>query len=169
MRRRRGRSGRAAVATIVALVMAASGGYGGYRLGKQTYRASALVEVAPAVPKILYDTDSNRRLPEAEYERLIEHHVALAQSERIAQLALDSLGAELPGAPKDVQSLQSGLHVSRRATFVEIAFDGIQASTRYPGGMALRFARVKGYRDDKGAAEADTVDAVRAMFEGING
>ena len=52
---------------------------------------------------------------------------------------------------------------------VEIAFDGIQASTRYPGGMALRFARVKGYRDDKGAAEADTVDTVRAMFEGMTG
>jgi DNA ligase-1 len=49
---------------------------------------------------------------------------------------------------------------------VEIAFDGIQASTRYPGGMALRFARVKGYRDDKSADEADTVDTVRAIFEG---
>ena len=49
---------------------------------------------------------------------------------------------------------------------VEIAFDGIQASSRYPGGMALRFARVKGYRDDKSAAEADTVDAIRAIFEG---
>jgi DNA ligase-1 len=46
---------------------------------------------------------------------------------------------------------------------VEIAFDGIQASTRYPGGMALRFARVLRYRDDKVAAEADTIDAVRAI------
>jgi DNA ligase-1 len=44
---------------------------------------------------------------------------------------------------------------------VEIAFDGIQASSRYPGGMALRFARVVRYRDDKTAADADTVDAVR--------
>ena len=49
---------------------------------------------------------------------------------------------------------------------VEIAFDGIQASSRYPGGMALRFARVKGYRHDKPAAEADTVSSVRAIFEG---
>jgi DNA ligase-1 len=49
---------------------------------------------------------------------------------------------------------------------VEIAFDGIQASSRYPGGMALRFARVKGYRDDKTAAEADTIETVRAVFEG---
>jgi DNA ligase-1 len=44
---------------------------------------------------------------------------------------------------------------------VEIAFDGVQASTRYPGGVALRFARVKGYREDKRADEADTIDAVR--------
>ena len=44
---------------------------------------------------------------------------------------------------------------------VEIAFDGVQSSTRYPGGMALRFARVLRYRDDKTAAEADTVDTVR--------
>jgi DNA ligase-1 len=46
---------------------------------------------------------------------------------------------------------------------VEIAFDGIQTSTRYPGGMALRFARVLRYRDDKTAGEADTVDMVRAL------
>ena len=47
---------------------------------------------------------------------------------------------------------------------VEIAFDGIQASSRYPGGMALRFARVKGYRSDKTAEAADTIDTVRALF-----
>jgi len=46
---------------------------------------------------------------------------------------------------------------------VEIAFDGVQTSTRYPSGMALRFARVKRYRDDKTAAEADTVETVRAV------
>jgi DNA ligase-1 len=45
---------------------------------------------------------------------------------------------------------------------VEIAFDGVQRSTRYPGGVALRFARVLRYRDDKSAAEADTIDAVRS-------
>ena len=48
---------------------------------------------------------------------------------------------------------------------VEIAFDGVQGSSRYSGGMALRFARVLRYRDDKGPAEADTVDTVRALFE----
>jgi DNA ligase 1 len=46
---------------------------------------------------------------------------------------------------------------------VEIAFDGVQRSRRYPSGMALRFARVKRYRDDKPAAEADTVETVRAL------
>ncbi|GAS95017.1 ATP-dependent DNA ligase [Mycolicibacterium canariasense] len=48
---------------------------------------------------------------------------------------------------------------------VEIAFDGVQGSTRYPGGMALRFARVVRYRDDKRADEADTIDTVRAHYE----
>ena len=51
----------------------------------------------------------------------------------------------------------------RPEVVVEIAFDGVQASTRYPGGVALRFARVLRYRDDKSAAEADTIDAVRAL------
>nr|WP_255609167.1 ATP-dependent DNA ligase [Micromonospora sp. PLK6-60] len=49
---------------------------------------------------------------------------------------------------------------------VEIAFDGVQTSSRYPGGMALRFARVLRYRHDKTAAEADTVDTVRAIHAG---
>jgi DNA ligase-1 len=46
---------------------------------------------------------------------------------------------------------------------VEVAFDGVQRSSRYPGGVALRFARVLRYRDDKSAAEADTIDMVRAF------
>ena len=46
---------------------------------------------------------------------------------------------------------------------VEIAFDGVQASSRYPGGVALRFARVLRYRPDKSADEADTLDTVRAF------
>ncbi|MGY2079625.1 ATP-dependent DNA ligase [Modestobacter sp. SYSU DS0657] len=49
---------------------------------------------------------------------------------------------------------------------VEIAVDGAQRSTRYPGGVALRFARVVRYRPDKTPAEADTLDAVRALFAG---
>lgn len=47
---------------------------------------------------------------------------------------------------------------------VEIAFDGVQRSTRYPGGVALRFARVVRYRDDKTPAEADTIDTVRTFL-----
>lgn len=46
---------------------------------------------------------------------------------------------------------------------VEIAFDGLQASTRYPGGLALRFARVLRYRDDKRPEDADTIDTVRSF------
>ena len=48
---------------------------------------------------------------------------------------------------------------------VEIAFNDVQQSSQYPGGMALRFARVKGYRPDKRAGEADTIDTVRQIFE----
>jgi len=52
----------------------------------------------------------------------------------------------------------------RPALVVEIAFDGVQRSPRYPGGLALRFARVLRYREDKTAAEADTIESVRALL-----
>ena len=52
---------------------------------------------------------------------------------------------------------------------VEIAFDGVQRSPRYPGGMALRFARVVRYRDDKSAAEADAIDTVRDLARWTDG
>jgi len=55
------------------------------------------------------------------------------------------------------------VHV-RPELVVEIAFNDLQASPQYPGGLALRFARVKGYRPDKGAADADTIDTVRALY-----
>ena len=55
------------------------------------------------------------------------------------------------------------VHV-RPELVVEIALDGVQVSTRYAGGVALRFARVRGYRPDKSAADADTIDAVRALL-----
>ena len=48
---------------------------------------------------------------------------------------------------------------------VEIAFNDLQESPHYPGGLALRFARVKGYREDKAAADADTIETVRALYE----
>jgi DNA ligase-1 len=52
---------------------------------------------------------------------------------------------------------------------VEVAFNDIQASPHYPGGMALRFARVKRYRPDKRAEDADTIDMVRAIFAAQTG
>jgi DNA ligase 1 len=52
---------------------------------------------------------------------------------------------------------------------VEIAFNDIQASSQYPGGYALRFARVKRYRGDKEASEADTIDTVRRLFNAQSG
>ena len=54
----------------------------------------------------------------------------------------------------------------RPEVVVEIALDGVQVSPRYPGGVALRFARVVRYRPDKEAADADTIDAVRALLPG---
>jgi len=58
-----------------------------------------------------------------------------------------------------------GVHL-RPELVVEIAVDGAQRSPRYPGGVALRFARVLRYRPDKTPAEADTIDAVRALLAG---
>ena len=55
------------------------------------------------------------------------------------------------------------VHV-RPELVAEIAFNEIQASPHYPGGFALRFARVKRYREDKAAAEADTIGTVRALY-----
>jgi DNA ligase-1 len=66
-------------------------------------------------------------------------------------------------------AIGEGLIGGRRAVHlapeqvVEIAIDGVQASTTYAGGVALRFARVKRYRDDKTAAEADSIDDIRAL------
>jgi DNA ligase 1 len=57
------------------------------------------------------------------------------------------------------------VHV-RPELVVEIALDGVQTSRRYPGGVALRFARVRGYRDDKTVAAADPIEAVQAMLAG---
>jgi DNA ligase-1 len=56
------------------------------------------------------------------------------------------------------------VHV-RPELVVEVAFDGLQESSRYPGGLALRFARIKGYRTDKTADQADTMETVRAVHQ----
>jgi DNA ligase-1 len=78
------------------------------------------------------------------------------QTERLLELAD-------PPAPA-VQ--QHGVVRVRPELVAEIAFDGVQASRRYPGGVALRFARVLRYRTDKRPDEADTIDAVRAFWAG---
>ncbi len=70
------------------------------------------------------------------------------QTERLQELAVDSGDWVVQVRPELV---------------VEVAFDGVQTSPRYPGGMALRFARVLRHRPDKRAAEADTVETVRAI------
>ena len=63
------------------------------------------------------------------------------------------------------QTHESGITVHVRPEMVvEIAIDGVQASSRYPGGVALRFARFKQYRPDKTPDEADTIEAVQAML-----
>ncbi|OBJ56502.1 ATP-dependent DNA ligase [Mycobacterium sp. 1423905.2] len=72
------------------------------------------------------------------------------QTERFTELAVDGTDGYV-------------VHL-RPEQVVEVAIDGVQGSTRYPGGVALRFARVVRYRDDKPPAEADTIDAVRALY-----
>jgi DNA ligase-1 len=74
------------------------------------------------------------------------------QTDRFTELALD------PATVHDSHIVQV-----RPEQVVEIAFDGLLRSSRYPGGVALRFARVLRYRDDKTAEEADTIDMVRAL------
>ena len=67
----------------------------------------------------------------------------------------------------ELETQREGIVVYVRPEMVvEVAFDGLQKSSRYPGGLALRFARVKGYRPDKRPEDADTIDTVRALFGG---
>jgi DNA ligase 1 len=62
-------------------------------------------------------------------------------------------------------SRDAGTVFVRPELVVEIAFSDLQASPRYPGGLALRLARVKRYREDKRASEADTMTSVRRIFK----
>ena len=64
---------------------------------------------------------------------------------------------------REVQRDEWTVHV-RPELVVEIAFNGLQESRSYPGGLALRFARVKGYRPDKQATDADTIETVRRIY-----
>jgi DNA ligase-1 len=71
------------------------------------------------------------------------------QTQRLQELAIGTEGHVVHVRPELV---------------VEIALDGVQASTRYPGGVALRFARVRRYREDKRATEADRIEDVQALL-----
>ena len=66
---------------------------------------------------------------------------------------------------REIGDLPGGIRVAPD-TVVEIAIDGVQRSMRYPGGVALRFARVKAYRPDKPPGEADTIDTLRGLLPG---
>ncbi|MEU6698071.1 ATP-dependent DNA ligase [Pseudonocardia sp. NPDC046786] len=68
--------------------------------------------------------------------------------------------------PRYARAEEPGVLYLRPELVVEIALDGAQRSSRYPGGVALRFARVLRYRPDKTPAEADSLDAVRALLSG---
>ena len=68
---------------------------------------------------------------------------------------------------REVERGEHAVYV-RPELVVEIAVNEIQASRQYPAGMALRFARVKRYREDKAAAEADTIETVRTLFRQQN-
>jgi ATP-dependent DNA ligase I len=82
------------------------------------------------------------------------------QTERLLELA------DPPRAPQEAaaDAAPYGVVRVRPELVAEIAFDGVQASSRYPGGVALRFARVIRYRPDKNASEADTIDTIRAIW-----
>ncbi len=83
------------------------------------------------------------------------------QTKRLLELA-DPPGSGPAGDPKNAY----GVLRVRPELVVEIAFDGVQGSPRYPGGVALRFARVLRHRPDKPAAEADTIESVLALWSG---
>jgi DNA ligase-1 len=86
------------------------------------------------------------------------------QTNRLLELA-DPPGS---GPAGDLKEAYGVLRV-RPELVVEIAFDGVQGSPRYPGGVALRFARVLRHRPDKPAAEADTIESVLALWTGDQG
>ncbi|MFN7150740.1 MAG: ATP-dependent DNA ligase [Microthrixaceae bacterium] len=85
------------------------------------------------------------------------------QTERFLELA----GDPAPTAdPPPTGDSPVGTVLLPPVQVVEIAVDGVQRSTRYPGGVALRFARVVRYRSDKDAAQADAIETVQALLGG---
>jgi DNA ligase 1 len=82
----------------------------------------------------------------------------------------DEMLAWQTGRLLELEVARDGITVYVRPELVvEVAFNEVQASTQYPGGVALRFARIKRYRTDKTAAEADTIDSVLAIHRRLTG
>ncbi|MEO6601584.1 MAG: ATP-dependent DNA ligase [Polyangiaceae bacterium] len=82
------------------------------------------------------------------------------QTEKLLELAVGAGVGTANGGGDQVVKVRPEL-------VVEIAFDGLQKSSTYPAGLALRFARVKRYRDDKPASDADTIQFVRELFDRV--
>ena len=77
----------------------------------------------------------------------------------------DEMLAWQTGKLLELETSRDGYTVYVRPELVvEVAFNDVQASPQYPGGLALRFARVKGYRPDKRPEDADTIETVRAVY-----
>ncbi len=108
-------------------------------------RPARTVAECIAEPRHAGPLDGAARVGTAEEDERVVHHQVITPQ------------AAARGRP--VMRLADLVRVSRA-----VAFDGIQASPRYPAGLALRFARVKRYRTDKRAGEADTVETVRRIF-----
>jgi RNA 3'-terminal phosphate cyclase (ATP) len=97
---------------------------------------------------------------------LRQHLTAVEAATAVGNAAVDGaqLGStQLTFKPGSVRAGDYTFAVGTAGS-AEIAFDGVQRSTRYPGGVALRFARVLRYRDDKTPAETDTLGSVRALL-----
>ncbi len=88
------------------------------------------------------------------------------QTARLRELAVDDGTTTADTYAQDDPDGAGWVVRVRPELVVEIALDGAQVSSRYPGGVALRFARVVRYRPDKEPAQADTLDAVRALLHG---
>ena len=103
-------------------------------------------------------------------ERIRVHSTSLTAAERrVAEAILRSPQSVGFGTVADLADAAKVGAASVVRLASKLGFDGysdLQASPRYPGGIALRFARVKRYRPDKTAADADTIDTVRAIYEG---
>ena len=123
-----------------------------------------------SLPDIVRKIALNNKIEEAKRKKLAAGVLGLAVNDSTAGFRAYRASMlrqiDLEGVVADGYGFQIEMAYAVRnlgEQVVEIAFDGLQRSTRYPGGLALRFARVLRYRDDKTADEADTIDTVRSL------